>query len=296
MHNQLLPPGKALQHTASSQGLQCSYTAHTPLSLAPLTGGSRSGSAPSAHPCCQSRRLLWSSRAPSLAPPPWLPLGLLGWAGGQWGAEGEGAVTLVLAEWVGGLQRSSRAAEKSGQRCVAAAGSAGGSGGGASGGAQQRPRRPAGLRARFKYNCKLLWSLAPPAAAPETPGDRRPVQRRRPRTLGVYTFASVSIDRPDQRLGAPSGACCGAQAACMHAFARLECPAHHRPAAFDARMLAHAAQVRALRACGVRRAPCRRAAAAGPHCQQQVAAPHPDIVEVLLQPQQIAGRVQEVGR
>lgn len=60
---------------------------------------------------------------------------------------------LVLAEWVGGLQRSSRAAEKSGQRCVAAAESAGGSGGGASGGAQQRPRRPAGLRARFKYNC-----------------------------------------------------------------------------------------------------------------------------------------------
>lgn len=48
-----------------------------------LTGGSRSGSALSARPCCQSRHQLWSSRAPCLAaPPPWLPLlGWLGWAG-----------------------------------------------------------------------------------------------------------------------------------------------------------------------------------------------------------------------
>lgn len=61
-------------------------------------------------------------------------------------------------------------------------------------------------------------------------------------------------------------------------------------------MLTHVAQVRALRAWGVRRAPRHRAAAALPRCQQQVAAPHPDIAEVLLQPQQIAARVQEVGR
>ncbi|PRW44935.1 hypoxanthine phosphoribosyltransferase [Chlorella sorokiniana] len=61
-------------------------------------------------------------------------------------------------------------------------------------------------------------------------------------------------------------------------------------------MLAHAAQVRALRACGVHRSPGRRAAAAAPRCQQQVAAPHQDIAEVLLHPVQIATRVQEVGR
>lgn len=61
-------------------------------------------------------------------------------------------------------------------------------------------------------------------------------------------------------------------------------------------MLAHATQVRAC-AFGVRRPPCRRrAAAAPPRCAQQVATPHPDIAEVLLQPPQIAARVQEVGR
>ena len=82
----------------------------------------------------------------------------------------------------------------------------------------------------------------------------------------------------------------------MHALRLVKSRSPPSPAAFDARMLAHAAQVRAC-AFGVRRPPCcRRAAAAPPRCAQQVATPHPDIAEVLLQPPQIAVRVQEVGR
>lgn len=59
-----------------------------------------------------------------------------------------------------------------------------------------------------------------------------------------------------------------------------------------ARMLSHAAQVRALRACGLRKGPRPRAAAALPRCQQR----HPDIQQLLLTEQQIAARVKEVGR
>ena len=61
------------------------------------------------------------------------------------------------------------------------------------------------------------------------------------------------------------------------------------------RMLSHASQVRALRACGVRRPPRPRALAALARSHQQPQS-HPDIQEVLLTEQQIAARVKEVGR